>query len=110
MNPKTAPVLALRGIWRPKFGLAASSVRVHGVPARETEPSRPAVSQPNHRLTRDSSGDPRDGWHLRVQGRLAIPREHVRIEQLDHIGSAEMLPGDAFVIGTPGDGGYGAAD
>ena len=21
MNPKTAPVLALRGIWRPKFGL-----------------------------------------------------------------------------------------
>jgi 5-oxoprolinase (ATP-hydrolysing) len=26
---------------------------------------------------------------------------------LDHIGTAEMQPGDVFVIETPGGGGYG---
>ena len=30
-----------------------------------------------------------------------------RIEALGHIGSAEMTPGDLFVIETPGGGGYG---
>jgi 5-oxoprolinase (ATP-hydrolysing) len=31
-----------------------------------------------------------------------------RTEDLAHIGSAEMLPGDIFEIHTPGGGGYGA--
>ena len=31
------------------------------------------------------------------------------VETLAHIGSAEMEPGDLFVIETPGGGGYGTA-
>jgi 5-oxoprolinase (ATP-hydrolysing) len=37
-----------------------------------------------------------------------IERADGRIEALGHIGSAEMAPGDVFVIETPGGGGYGA--
>jgi len=36
-----------------------------------------------------------------------IERADGRVELLDHIGSAEMAPGDVFVIETPGGGGYG---
>jgi 5-oxoprolinase (ATP-hydrolysing) len=36
-----------------------------------------------------------------------IERADGRIEALDHIGSAAMLPGDVFVIETPGGGGWG---
>ena len=36
-----------------------------------------------------------------------VERADGRIEPLDHIGSAEMQPGDVFVIETPGGGGYG---
>ncbi len=38
-----------------------------------------------------------------------IERADGRQETLGHIGSAEMAPGDVFVIETPGGGGYGAA-
>lgn len=38
-----------------------------------------------------------------------IERADGRRESLDHIGQAEMAPGDVFVIETPGGGGYGAA-
>jgi 5-oxoprolinase (ATP-hydrolysing) len=38
-----------------------------------------------------------------------VERGDGRTEQLDHIGSVEMQPGDVFVIETPGGGGYGAA-
>jgi 5-oxoprolinase (ATP-hydrolysing) len=38
-----------------------------------------------------------------------IERADGRVEALDHIGSAEMEPGDVFVIETPGGGGYGVA-
>jgi 5-oxoprolinase (ATP-hydrolysing) len=31
-----------------------------------------------------------------------------RIEPMGHIGSAELLAGDRFVIETPGGGGFGA--
>jgi 5-oxoprolinase (ATP-hydrolysing) len=37
-----------------------------------------------------------------------IERADGRVELLGHIGSAEMAPGDLFVIETPGGGGYGA--
>jgi 5-oxoprolinase (ATP-hydrolysing) len=37
-----------------------------------------------------------------------IERADGRRETLDHIGSAEMAPGDVFVVETPGGGGYGA--
>jgi 5-oxoprolinase (ATP-hydrolysing) len=37
-----------------------------------------------------------------------VERADGRIETLQHIGSVEMLPGDAFVIETPGGGGFGA--
>jgi 5-oxoprolinase (ATP-hydrolysing) len=33
-----------------------------------------------------------------------------RVEPLDHIGSAEMQPGDVFEIHTPGGGGFGSAE
>jgi 5-oxoprolinase (ATP-hydrolysing) len=36
-----------------------------------------------------------------------VERADGKVEQLDHIGSAEMEPGDVFVIETPGGGGYG---
>ncbi len=36
-----------------------------------------------------------------------LERADGRVEPLQHIGSAEMAPGDVFVIETPGGGGYG---
>ena len=38
-----------------------------------------------------------------------IERADGRVEMLGHIGSAEMAPGDVFVVETPGGGGYGEA-
>ena len=38
-----------------------------------------------------------------------VERADGRRETLAHIGSAEMQPGDVFVVETPGGGGYGAA-
>jgi len=38
-----------------------------------------------------------------------VVRADGRTEQLDHIGSAEMQPGDVFEIHTPGGGGFGTA-
>ncbi len=42
-------------------------------------------------------------------GRNYVERADGRVEQLDHIGSAEMKPGDVFVVETPGGGGFGTA-
>ncbi|MEF7614058.1 hydantoinase B/oxoprolinase family protein [Aquincola sp. MAHUQ-54] len=42
-------------------------------------------------------------------GRCLIERADGRVQALEHIGSADLLPGDVFVIETPGGGGYGAA-
>jgi 5-oxoprolinase (ATP-hydrolysing) len=39
-----------------------------------------------------------------------VERMDGRVEVLDHIGSTEMLPGDVFVIETPGGGGFGASN
>ncbi|MDO8387317.1 MAG: hydantoinase B/oxoprolinase family protein, partial [Polaromonas sp.] len=41
-------------------------------------------------------------------GRNVVVRADGRIETLDHIGQAEMAPGDIFEIHTPGGGGFGA--
>ncbi|HSI58571.1 MAG TPA: hydantoinase B/oxoprolinase family protein, partial [Ideonella sp.] len=40
-------------------------------------------------------------------GENRVERSDGRVEPLDHIGQAEMQPGDVFVITTPGGGGYG---
>jgi 5-oxoprolinase (ATP-hydrolysing) len=40
-------------------------------------------------------------------GHNFIERADGRVEELDHIGSAVMEPGDVFVVETPGGGGYG---
>jgi 5-oxoprolinase (ATP-hydrolysing) len=42
-------------------------------------------------------------------GRNRVLRADGRVEELGHIGSVDMEPGDCFVIDTPGGGGYGAA-
>jgi 5-oxoprolinase (ATP-hydrolysing) len=42
-----------------------------------------------------------------ARGINRIERADGRIEPLGHIGSAAMLPGDVFVIETPGGGGWG---
>jgi 5-oxoprolinase (ATP-hydrolysing) len=42
-------------------------------------------------------------------GRNSIVRADGSLERLDHIGSAQMQPGDVFVIETPGGGGFGKA-
>jgi 5-oxoprolinase (ATP-hydrolysing) len=39
-----------------------------------------------------------------------IERRDGRVESLAHIGSAEMAPGDLFVIETPGGGGCGGPE
>ena len=39
-----------------------------------------------------------------------VERADGRVETLRHIGSAEMNPGDVFVIETPGGGGWGTAE
>jgi len=36
-----------------------------------------------------------------------VERSDGSVEPLGHIGSAQMQPGDVFVIETPGGGGYG---
>jgi len=38
-----------------------------------------------------------------------VERASGTVETLKHIGSAEMQPGDVFVVETPGGGGYGSA-
>ncbi|PTT21534.1 5-oxoprolinase [Acidovorax sp. HMWF029] len=38
-----------------------------------------------------------------------VVRSDGRVELLDHIGQAEMLPGDVFEVHTPGGGGFGAS-
>ena len=43
-----------------------------------------------------------------VVGINKVVRSDGRVELLDHIGQAEMLPGDVFEIHTPGGGGFGA--
>ena len=40
-------------------------------------------------------------------GRNSVGRADGSVERLDHIGSAQMRPGDVFVIETPGSGGFG---
>ncbi len=47
------------------------------------------------------AGAPGSNWVERADG---------RIEPLPHIGQAEMQAGDAFVVRTPGGGGFGPAD
>ncbi|MEJ6003531.1 hydantoinase B/oxoprolinase family protein [Paucibacter soli] len=39
-----------------------------------------------------------------------VERRDGSVEQLDHIATVEMAPGDVFVIETPGGGGYGAEE
>jgi 5-oxoprolinase (ATP-hydrolysing) len=41
-------------------------------------------------------------------GKNRVLRATGEIEELGHIGEAEMAPGDVFEISTPGGGGYGA--
>ena len=40
-------------------------------------------------------------------GQNVVVRSDGRVETLDHIGQADMLPGDVFEIHTPGGGGFG---
>lgn len=50
-----------------------------------------------------------DGGKAGVPGVNKVVRANGRVELLDHIGQAEMQPGDVFEIHTPGGGGFGAA-
>ena len=45
-----------------------------------------------------------------AKGRNLVLRADGAVEELGHIGKAEMGPGDMFVIETPGGGGYGTPD
>jgi 5-oxoprolinase (ATP-hydrolysing) len=47
------------------------------------------------------------GGEAGAKGRNTVVRADGRIEELGHIGKAEMQAGDVFVIETPGGGGYG---
>jgi 5-oxoprolinase (ATP-hydrolysing) len=44
-----------------------------------------------------------------ARGRNRVERADGRVEELGHIGKAEMGIGDVFVVETPGGGGYGKA-
>jgi 5-oxoprolinase (ATP-hydrolysing) len=48
-----------------------------------------------------------DGGEPGALGVNRVERADGTVEVLGHIGSAEMAPGDVFVIETPGGGGYG---
>jgi 5-oxoprolinase (ATP-hydrolysing) len=48
-----------------------------------------------------------DGGAAGALGINRVERADGRVEILDHIGSAELEPGDQFVIETPGGGGWG---
>lgn len=43
-------------------------------------------------------------------GRNRVERADGRVEELGHLGSVEVAPGDVFVIETPGGGGFGPPD
>jgi 5-oxoprolinase (ATP-hydrolysing) len=47
------------------------------------------------------------GGEAGAPGENLIARANGQVERLDHIGQAEMAPGDVFVIRTPGGGGWG---
>jgi 5-oxoprolinase (ATP-hydrolysing) len=49
------------------------------------------------------------GGEPAVVGRNTVERSDGRVEALGATAAVEMSPGDAFVIETPGGGGYGAA-
>jgi 5-oxoprolinase (ATP-hydrolysing) len=49
-----------------------------------------------------------NGGQPAASGRNWVERTDGKIEELQHIGSAEMNPGDVFVIETPGGGGFGS--
>ena len=49
------------------------------------------------------------GGEAGALGRNTVVRSQGHEEVIPHVGSAEMQPGDVFVIETPGGGGYGAA-
>ncbi|WP_427912782.1 hydantoinase B/oxoprolinase family protein [Ramlibacter sp. MMS24-I3-19] len=49
------------------------------------------------------------GGHPGQVGLNRVVRQDGRIESLDHIGSAQMAPGDIFEIHTPGGGGFGVS-
>jgi 5-oxoprolinase (ATP-hydrolysing) len=48
-----------------------------------------------------------DGGAAGAKGSNLVERADGSVEELGHIGKTEMAPGDAFVIETPGGGGYG---
>jgi 5-oxoprolinase (ATP-hydrolysing) len=48
------------------------------------------------------------GGHAGAVGRNLVVRSNGSIEELRHIGQAQMQPGDVFEIHTPGGGGFGA--
>ena len=50
------------------------------------------------------------GGSAGLPGVNRVERVDGTVEQLDHIGSVQMAPGDVFVIETPGGGGFGAAE
>ncbi len=50
-----------------------------------------------------------DGGAPGALGDNRIERADGRVERLGHIGSAQMQPGDVFVVETPGGGGFGRA-
>jgi 5-oxoprolinase (ATP-hydrolysing) len=47
------------------------------------------------------------GGHAGALGANRVERADGRVEELPHIASVEMAPGDVFVVETPGGGGYG---
>jgi 5-oxoprolinase (ATP-hydrolysing) len=47
------------------------------------------------------------GGEAGLPGINRIERADGTVELLDHLASADMQPGDVFVIETPGGGGYG---
>jgi 5-oxoprolinase (ATP-hydrolysing) len=50
------------------------------------------------------------GGHAGAKGRNWVQRADGRVEELPHVASVQMQPGDVFVIETPGGGGWGSFD
>jgi 5-oxoprolinase (ATP-hydrolysing) len=49
------------------------------------------------------------GGQAGLPGLNRVARAQGRMEKIDHLGQADMQPGDVFEIHTPGGGGFGEA-
>jgi 5-oxoprolinase (ATP-hydrolysing) len=102
------PVRIERFAIRPGSGGAGRHRGGDGVERRVTflEPMRAMILANRRRIAPRGIAGGGDA----AAGENRVERANGTVEQLGHVGSAEMRPGDTFVIRTPGGAGYGEGE